>query len=98
MSSGNILCIRAADSGVIYVHLQTTKGWHWLNRVGAEPLQSHPRLFQLGWLLVGKWTSKSFTDALRDVLGTHMSLQHRIPFNSVFVPSCHFSVWEETAP
>lgn len=42
-------------------------GWHWLKWIGAEPLQSHPRLSQLGWILVGKWTSKSCTDALRDV-------------------------------
>lgn len=51
----------------IDVHLQSTKGWHLLNRIGAEPLQSHPHFFQLGWLLIGKWTSKSCTDALRSV-------------------------------
>lgn len=35
-------------------------------------------------------------DCGESYLGIHVSSQHRIPFNSVFVPSCHFYVWDNS--
>lgn len=48
------------------------------------------------WILKHSW-KRTECGCGESYLGIHVS-QHRAPFNSVFVSSCHFSVWEVTAP